>query len=286
MQRTLKLATFAVAAFFGLSLGVSAYLLHKRVTFASDFVSHYRAMRNDIATAPEATTPPSPAGGVRVPILVYHSVRPSFRGQTPIQREFDVEPAVFRRELSYLQKHGYTVIPLDALVDHLTKATPLASNPVVLTFDDGWENQYEYALPLLETFGVTATFFIFTNAPGHTHFMTWEQVKDLDARGMTIGAHTKTHPYLPNITDPARLRDEIVGSKNVLERVLGKEVRFFAYPFGHYNAQILSIVKEASFAAARSTHRGTLHTNSDLYTLRSVEVPPDFEGFLKGLEQD
>jgi peptidoglycan/xylan/chitin deacetylase (PgdA/CDA1 family) len=223
---------------------------------------------------------------VRAPIFVYHSVRPSFAGQTPIQREFDVEPTVFDRELSYLKDHGYTVIALDALVDHLTKGTLLASNPVVLTFDDGWGNRYEHARPILEKHGVTATFFVYTHALGHTHFMTWEQIKDLDARGMTIGAHTKTHPYLPKITDPVRLPDEIVGSKTAPKQFLGKEIRFFAYPFGHYNEQILSIVKEAGFAAAQSTHIGIVHTTSDLYTLRSVEVPPDFEGFIKSLEQD
>ena len=281
MKKPLIIVIFVAAVVSGLALGIFGYLLYKKENFASEFLSYYSGVRKEIAAQPESDAPPAPAGGVRVPILVYHSVRPSIVGQTPIQRELEVEPAVFDRELSYLKEQGYTVIALDPLVDHLTKGTLLPSKPVVLTFDDGWENQYENALPILEKHGVTATFFVYTNALGHKHFMTWEQIKNLDARGMTIGAHTKTHPYLPKLADPARLRDEIIGSKKALEQFLGKKVRLFAYPFGHYNEQIIAIVKEAGFAAARSTYVGAVHTKSDLYTLRSIEVSPDFDPILE-----
>jgi peptidoglycan/xylan/chitin deacetylase (PgdA/CDA1 family) len=286
MQGALRIVVCAAAVVSGLVLSVFGYLLYEKEIFASDFLSYYSGVRKEIAAQPELNAPPVLASGVRVPILVYHSVRPSFIGQTRIQRELDVEPAVFDKELSHLEERGYTVITLDALVDNLTKGTLLPSKPVVLTFDDGWGDQYENALPLLEKHRIKATFFVYTNALGHKHFMTWEQIKDLDARGMTIGAHTKTHPYLPKIVDPARLRDEIIGSKKALEQRLGKEVRLFAYPFGHYNEQIISIVKEVGFAAARSTYVGAVHTKGDLYTLRAIEVPPDFEGFINGLEQD
>jgi len=94
--------------------------------------------------------------------------------------------------------------------------------------------------------------------------------------GMTIGAHTKSHPYLFQIKDANLLRDEILGSKQILETQLGVPIQFFAYPFGYYNDQITDIVKASGLEAARSSKRGTYHTQQDLFHLRSIEVSDDF----------
>ena len=177
------------------------------------------------------------------------------------------------------------VVSFDAFVDQLLKNTPLPPKPVVITFDDGWQSQYTNAFPLLQKYGDTATFFIYTNAIGQKHFLTWQQVKNLDAAGMTIGSHTESHPYLLKITAKQRLTEEIAGSKQIIESQLGKKINFFAYPFGHYNKTIIDAVKEAGYKAARSFYRGVYNTKDDLFTLKVIKASNNFNEFVKDLNE-
>src|SRR6478609_7442019 len=113
----------------------------------------------------------------RVPILVYHSVMPHHPGQTAEQRVLDVDDSVFVAQMRYLVDGGYHVVSLDALVDALEGRDTLPKHAVVITFDDGWENQYRHAFPVLRRFGLTATFFVFTTPIGKDEkLMTWEEL--------------------------------------------------------------------------------------------------------------
>lgn len=228
------------------------------------------------AVAPEA---------IKVPILVYHSVRPPIKGESSLVDYFDIPPELLERNLTYLKENNFSVIPFSDLVKVLGEEKELPPKPVVLTFDDGWENQYTYAFPLLKKYKVTATFFIFTNAIGHQHFLSWEQIKELDRFGMTIAGHTKSHPYLFRIKDRAILTDEVAGGKKILEAGLGKPVELFAYPFGYFNDLIISVVQEAGFKAARTSRKGTHHVKGNPFTLKSIEVSDDFDNFVKNLNK-
>ncbi|MDP3772099.1 MAG: polysaccharide deacetylase family protein [bacterium] len=244
--------------------------------------------RESIAhSAPQKVKPvPSegaPVGSVRVPIIVYHSVRPYFFGQTRQMREFDVSPELFDRQLAYLRDNNYTVISFDALVNYLQKVTPLPDKPVVLNFDDGWKNQYTYAFPILKKYGMTATFFVFTNAIGHKNYLSWDNLHELEDAGMTIADHTRSHPYLFKITDAAQLRDEIIESKKVLEDHLDRPVSLFAFPFGYDNPAALHFIKEARYTAARMGAYGIDHTSEGLYRLKSVQVATDMARFARDL---
>ena len=222
-------------------------------------------------------------GAIKIPILTYHSVRPHYDNESPIVEYYDVTPNLLDRNLSWLEENGYKVISFAEMVNGIEDKGKLPPKPVVLTFDDGWENQYTYGLPVLKKHGATATFFIFTNAIGQRHFLSLKEIKELDKFGMTIGAHTKSHPYLFRIKDKSVLRDEIIGGKEILEKNLGKPVNYFAYPFGYYNDTIVSIVKEAGFKAARSSKKGTHHTPASIFVLRNIEISDDFDTFVKEL---
>lgn len=225
------------------------------------------------------------AEAIRVPILVYHSIRPYYLVEPRYIKEFDIEPDIFEKQLQYLRDDGYTVIPFDTLIYYFLNDAPLPSKPIVFTFDDGWENQYTYAFPLLKKYNDTATFFIYTNAIGHKHFLTWQQVKDLKAAGMTIGSHTKSHPYLIKIITKQKLMEEIADSKKIIEEHLGDKIDFFAYPFGHYNNQIINVVKEAGYQAARGIYKGTYHTKDELFTLRAILANNNFDKFIEDLKK-
>ncbi len=224
-----------------------------------------------------------PIGSVRVPIIVYHSVRPYFPGQTRQMREFDVSPELFDRQLAYLHDNKYSVISFDALVNYLQKGTPLPDKPVVLNFDDGWKNQYTHALPILKKYGMTATFFVFTNAIGHMNYLSWDELHELEAAGMTIADHTRSHPYLFKIKDATRLHDEIIESKKILESHLGHPVSLFAFPFGYDNPAALPFIKEAGYAAARLGAYGIDHTSEGLYRLKSVQAATEIAMFIRDL---
>ena len=223
------------------------------------------------------------SGSTRVPILVYHSMSPHGPNQSPSQRYYDVSPESFVRQMQYLKDEHYAVISLDSLARSLDQNIALPEKSVVITFDDGWQSQYSYAFPVLNKYGFTATFFIFTNAIDKKHFLTWDQVRLMSNKGMTIGGHTESHPYLPDIHDPAELRKEIAGGKQVIEDHIHQKIYLFAYPFGHYRDDVINIVKEAGYIAARSTYKGINNTKDDLYTLKSVEVTDDFNRFVHNL---
>lgn len=217
---------------------------------------------------------------IHVPILIYHSVSPHHPGESPVVKYYNVDPKIFEKQLIYLRDGGYNVISMSDLANALYGRETLPPKPVIITFDDGWKSQYIYAFPLLKKYHDTALFYIYTNVTDHERFMTWEDIKKMDEEGMTIGGHTRSHPYLTDIKNRAQLQDEIMVGKKILEEHLGKTVDHFAYPFGHYSSDAISVVKEAGYKSARSTYVGTHHTLDDLYTLKGGEVSDDFDAFV------
>ncbi len=222
---------------------------------------------------------------VRVPVFIYHSVYPNFEGETKAQKGFSVTPEELDVQLRYLKDNGYTVVSLDDLERFVAQGTTTVQKPVVLTFDDGWKNEYEYAFPLLKKYGFTATFFIFTNPIGKDkRFMTWEQVLEMDKAGMTIADHTLSHPYLTKMPIEKE-RQEIFESKKILEEKLGKPVTHFATPFGQTNDILVALLKEAGFTTGRTTFWGASHTKDDLLHLSGYLVERDLKKFIWILEK-
>jgi len=204
----------------------------------------------------------APAPSVDLPILVYHHIRP---GSTST---LFVSPEVFDEELNYLQYHGFHTISFTDLADYLEKGKPLPPNPAIISLDDGWENQFEYGFPILQKYHDTATFYVVTNYLDHENFMTTEQLKTMVAAGMTIGCHTRSHPYLTSLGQE-RAWDEIAGAKAILEAA-GITIDTFAYPYGAYDRMIVDMVKAAGFRSARTINAGIRVTADELDTLPGI----------------
>ena len=219
--------------------------------------------------------PPAPrdgegTGSTIVPILIFHSTRPYIESDTPAVRRYIATPETLEQELMYLRDSGYVSITFDDLVGHITRDAPLPPRPVILSFDDDWESQYTYAFPLLEKFGFTATFYIWTAVVGREHHMTWDKIRTLSKAGMQIGCHTITHPFLTRVKNDESLRHEIFGARNLIEERVGVPVTTFAYPFGQYNERVAAMMKEAGFTSARSTWPGVLHSQEGLFSLTGL----------------
>ena len=223
------------------------------------------------------TSQPS-SDSLRVPILVYHSIAPHHPGQTAEQRQLDVDTAAFREQMSYLVAHKFNVISLDKLVDALDGRATIPEHAVVITFDDGWEDQYERAFPILRQLGLTATFFVYSAAISvDGASMTWEQVRELQDAGMTIGCHSRTHPMLT--AADVNLHAEVETSREDIQRNLGTRPDLFAYPYGAWDARVADAVRAAGYRAARAFPGGAWNTPADLFALHAVLVTDDMEAF-------
>jgi peptidoglycan/xylan/chitin deacetylase (PgdA/CDA1 family) len=215
-------------------------------------------------------TPETVSDQVTVPILIYHSIRPYRTADLAGVRKYITTPDALDAEFAYLKENGYVSINFDDLANRLRSGKALPPKPVIICFDDGPETQYTYALPLLKKYSYTATFFLFTNAIGRPHYLSWGQVIDLSSEGMQIGCHSRFHPYLTRIRNENELWDEISGAKERLEARLGKPVTAFAYPFGQYNEHVVELVKKAGYACARGTYPGIVHSVHDLFALTGL----------------
>jgi len=217
----------------------------------------------------------------KVQILVYHHVSQSDPEGSSGLRRLTVTADVFAPQMQYLQDNGYHVITFADLADYFEHGKELPTLPVIISFDDGWETQFEYALPSLEKYHYPATFFVVTNYIGHPGFISWSQLQTLITDGMRIGSHTRSHPRLTKIKDAERLWDQIYNSKAILESQLETPVEEFAYPYGSYNSKAAAAVKQAGYRVGRGCCSGIAHTSSDVFTLKAVMVPNDMEKFVE-----
>lgn len=254
--------------------------------FGADAASiNFRNSEVLYAEQPATTTPAvvlaaaaassTPAEDLKIPILVYHIVRPSYPTDSKGVKDLAQTPEVFDAQMQHLQDAGYHVITFGALENALKDGAPLPEKPIVLSFDDGWRDQYEYAFPILKKHNLTATFFVFTNPIGRKGFLTWDNLKEMRDAGMTIGSHSLSHPFLVRITDPAQLKKEVEGSKAVLEKELGITVSEFAYPFGQVTPAVEDAVVTAGYKAARGDYvrRNGMQSGSQIYELSALNAP-------------
>lgn len=219
---------------------------------------------------------PPPDGVVRtaqVPILMYHYISDPPPGANQIRQDLSVPPAVFEAHLRYLKDNGYHSISLHQLLLHLTRGEPLPENPIVLTFDDGYRDNYEHAFPLLQKYDFRATFFLITNFIDERRpaYLTWDQVKRLAYAGNEIGAHSRDHPDLRG-RDTDFLVWQILGAKEAIQNGAGITPRFFSYPSGKYDENVIAILSSAHYWGAVTVKQG-VHQSSDApFELQRIRI--------------
>lgn len=201
-----------------------------------------------------------------VPILVYHHI--DAKGYHDLNV---VSPESFEKQMLYLKENQYQVISFDELVKAIGQNKRFSRKTVVLSFDDGFEDNYT-AFKILKKYGFTAIFFLPTDIMNTEGFLTWDQIEEMVKAGMEIGSHTRGHVYLPNYPDFEKVKDEITDSKRVLEEKLGIRIDYFCYPNGGFSEEIKSIVKKAGYQGACTTNRGQGRLNKDVFELKRIRV--------------
>jgi len=211
---------------------------------------------------------------VRVPILMYHYISNPPPDADKYRLDLSVTPANFEAQMQYLVREGYHPIRVSDLADYLLDGTPMPSKPIVISFDDGYCDNYENTFPVLKQLKFPATFFVITQSID-THregYMTWDQLEEMAIEGMEIGSHSLTHPDLQG-KSRAIQTTEIAGSKAMIEARIGTPVNSFSYPASKYDARAIEITRAAGYrAAVTADAQGTLHSANAIYELKRIRV--------------
>ena len=216
-------------------------------------------------------------------ILMYHMIRPRLPGGR--FNKLRVAPERFEQQLRYLAEHGWRFAFLSELADLAD-----TSKTVVLTFDDGFRDNYLAAHPLLAKYGAKATLFLVvdrfdrdwsTTKKAHHdsgELLREEKLSDAELRKMLdsglweLGAHTLTHALLPDLSDAER-RQEVAGAKTAIEARFDTDVTAFAYPFGIYTEDEVAAVAEAGYRFAVTTDAGiSTDVEAEALELKRVKI--------------
>lgn len=185
-----------------------------------------------------------------------------------------VRPEDFDKQMAYLKNNNYNVITADQMYDNLENGTELPENPVLLTFDDGYKDNYTNAYPILKKYGFTATFFIISSFPGkYPNYATWDQIREMKENGMDIESHTVSHRSLTELTDD-QAKHELEDSKKTIDEEVGQgqNTKYLAYPTGTYNLHIARLLKDAGYLAAFTVKYGIADSSSNVFALERVPV--------------
>jgi len=199
-------------------------------------------------------------------ILMYHNIDDNAH-----LSKLSVTPESFKRQMKFLKRHNYNVVSLDEMVELVSSGKRVPRNTVAITFDDGYENNFTNAFPVLKNLGLPATIFIPPDNVGKEGRVDWAQIIQMSSAGIDIGSHTKSDTWLPRL-DGKRLWTELSDSKREIEAKTGKPVTFISYPLGGFNELVKNKVKEAGYKGACATNPGKNFSKHDIYALKRVRI--------------
>ena len=221
----------------------------------------------------------------QLPILLYHSVSDV---ASPAYRPYVVSPARFAEQISILSRRHFTPLTVAEAVESRLPGHSLPPHPIVISFDDGLEDFLTGAMPVLERYDFPATLFVATGYVGKTakwlgnlgegnrQMLDWKQLSGLAARGIELGAHTRTHVQL-DVVSLEQAWAEIVGSKVDIETALSIVVKSFAYPHGYSTAAVRKIVSDAGFTSACRVRHAVSTTTENPFALSRIIVTEEMD---------
>ena len=230
----------------------------------------------ELAKSPIVTPTPTPVvlpEQAQVPILMYHYVSPLPPNPDDYRLDLTVVPEDFVTQLQYLAEAKYHTITLSDLYLHLTQGYPLPEKPIVLTFDDGYADAYDVVFPLLLDYDMTGTFFVLAT-PTHfeaPEYMTWDQMKKMSDAGMEIQSHGRDHVDLRGRSNDYLIY-QILGIQEAIRDHTGQLPRFFCYPSGQYDDNVIAVLKSAGYWGAVTTAWGKTHTAEGIFVMSRVRI--------------
>ena len=239
-----------------------AYTYSKIIDFLLPFTGGFSSLRARLSP------------GIR--ILMYHRII-----QSEKYDQLSVSPELFSEQMKFLSEN-YRVISIKEAIDKLEKGK-YSGNEVVITFDDGYMDNYTEALAILEEYKFSASIYITTSftdgIQAHPRYpdesaglhMNWDILDKISRRNIILGAHTQTHPYLQQIS-PQHSHKEIFHSKKLIEEKLNIPVDVFCYPSGDFGKREINYVKDAGYRAALTVSPGVNRSTTNLFKLKRTEI--------------
>lgn len=218
----------------------------------------------------------------KVPVLMYHYVRDVDKVSDPLGWNLSVSPELFERQLKYLKDSGYSSISMEDFL--LGRAS---EQSVVLTFDDGTEDFYSTALPLLKKYNFTASNAVVSGFIGREGNMNADEISELVKFGIEILSHSVSHKNLASSSDDD-IRFEVASSRDELEKRFGINIRGLVYPSGKFDRDVVRILEEEGYSFALTTQYGEADLSEhDLMLLPRIRVDNrgGYESFVKRLEE-
>jgi peptidoglycan/xylan/chitin deacetylase (PgdA/CDA1 family) len=213
---------------------------------------------------------------------------------------FNVTPDMFEKQMEFLSKYNYKVIELKRLISHINKKITLPKKAVVITFDDGYQNNYTNGFNILKKYKYPATIFLATDyidsveifpwfkgiSKNHAHIekywkpLTWQEIKKMSNENIDIGSHTSSHTNIRKLKVET-FEKEIKKSKQIIEKKINKNVCLFSYPYSYpkyrksFQKMLFSskmILKKYGFIGACTTIIGSNTLSSDPYSLKRIQI--------------
>ena len=226
----------------------------------------------------------SRSNGLKIPILMYHSIAGDTDDHLHPYYRTVTTPETFAMQMAYLSQSGYRALTLSEAVSLFhgePNGEPLR-RPVVITFDDGFEDFYSAAFPILERYGFKATVFLTSALIGKT-FVTGRQclsageIKELAGKGIEFGSHTVNHPQLRALSKD-EIINELTGSKAAIEDLIGAPVSLFSYPYGFpeedidFTRNLGTLMTETGYTAGVTTAIGLARVGDNIMFLRRLPI--------------
>ena len=218
-----------------------------------------------------------------IPVLLYHYVG----AEAPDYPYLNVATPEFSRQMKELRERGYRSVSLGDLTAYMQGSpVKLPEKPVLITFDDGYEDNYTQAFPVLKQEGFRAAIFMVQSNFNRKNRLSVQQIQEMEQAGIEIGSHTRSHPNLTKLAASA-LEQEVGQSRRGVERLAGRPIDYFAYPGGFYNLEVLEKTAQSGYAGAFTVLPGVNRPDKDNpYLLRRIPVfsYTDFDAILDRLE--
>ncbi len=213
-------------------------------------------------------------------ILMFHMIS---EPKTAAEVKYACPPIRFEKNIQFLLNKGFKAISIEAVEKCYTQKIPLPDKSFLITFDDGFEDNYLNAFPILQSYNLPAMIYLATGFIGKSNLwmttqafsehkmLSWSQIKEMTKFNIHFGSHTVTHPNLTELSDKF-VRDELIQSKNTIEDQLGSNCKHFAYPYGLFTEKTCALVKQSGFKTACSTRSGFNNSERDPFILHRIEI--------------
>lgn len=246
--------------------------LNTKLTQSSPAPTPLPAPSSSPTSKPTPTSHPLVGFCINVPILLYHHIEPQENINGDGHKNLAVNTEYFDKQMAYLVSKGYKTLSMDELATALNTKQKLPGKNIVITMDDGYDDIYNFAFPIIKKYGVKVNLMIPTGLLGVSGYMNWNQIKEMVGSGLAFAYdHTWSHTALAG-KSTEKITYEIMTAKKQLEENLGRPVNIFTYPYGSENNQVVSILKSNGFVAAASTLPGHVQCDSFIMSLHRNRV--------------